>query len=69
MPAARELFDRLYQRRMLIRLVGVRFSASSGNPQLNLFEDTSEMIPTLYMAVDRGNGSALTPCSGPAASS
>jgi DNA polymerase-4 len=26
MPIARELFDRLYQRRMLIRLVGVRFS-------------------------------------------
>jgi DNA polymerase-4 len=53
MPAARELFERLYQRRMLIRLVGVRFSGLiRGTQQLNLFEDTSEMVH-LYLAVDR----------------
>ena len=53
MPIARELFDRLYQRRMLIRLVGVRFSGLiRGVQQLNLFEDTSEMVH-LYLAVDK----------------
>ena len=53
MPVARELFERLYQRRMLIRLVGVRFSGLiRGTQQLNLFEDTSEMVH-LYLAVDR----------------
>src|SRR6056297_2526961 len=40
---ARELFDRLYQRRMLIRLLGVRFSGLvRGVQQLDMFEDTSE---------------------------
>jgi len=53
MPAARELFDRLYQRRMLIRLVGVRFSGLvRGVQQLNLFEDTPEMVH-LYLALDK----------------
>jgi DNA polymerase-4 len=52
-PAARELFERVYQRRMLIRLIGVRFSGLiSGVQQLNLFEDTSEMI-RLYLTVDK----------------
>ena len=52
-PAAKELFDRLYQRRMLIRLVGVRFSGLiRGVQQLDLFEDTSEMV-RLYLAVDK----------------
>jgi DNA polymerase-4 len=38
---------------MLIRLVGVRFSGLiRGVQQLNLFEDTSEMVH-LYLAVDR----------------
>jgi len=51
-PVAKELFDRLYQRRMLIRLIGVRFSSLiSGNPQLNLFEESTEMI-NLYQALD-----------------
>jgi len=53
MPIAKELFERLYQRRMLIRLVGVRFSGLiRGVQQLNLFEDTSEMVH-LYLAVDK----------------
>jgi DNA polymerase-4 len=52
-PIAKELFERLYQRRMLIRLVGVRFSGLiRGVQQLNLFEDTSEMVH-LYLAVDK----------------
>jgi len=52
-PVVKELFDRLYQRRMLIRLIGVRFSGLiSGNPQLNIFEDNTEII-NLYQALDR----------------
>lgn len=52
-PVVKELFDRLYQRRMLIRLIGVRFSGLiSGNPQLNMFDDNLEMI-NLYQALDR----------------
>ena len=49
----KELFDRLYQRRMLIRLVGVRFShLVPGNQQLNLFEDATELV-SLYQAMDK----------------
>ncbi len=51
-PAAKELFERLYTRRMLIRLIGVRFSGLiRGVQQLDLFEDTSEMV-RLYLAMD-----------------
>ena len=50
---ANELFARLYNRRMLIRLIGVRFShLVRGVQQLNMFEDTPEMI-SLYMTMDR----------------
>ena len=50
---AGELFDRLYNRRMLIRLLGVRFThLVQGTQQLNLFEDTPEMV-SLYMTIDR----------------
>jgi DNA polymerase-4 len=49
----RELFDRLYNRRMLIRLVGVRLSGLvHGNHQINLFNDTAETI-NLYEAIDK----------------
>ncbi len=52
-PVVKELFDQLYQRRMLIRLIGVRFSSLiSGNPQLNMFDDNVEMV-NLYQALDR----------------
>jgi len=48
-----ELFDQLYERRVLVRLVGVRYShLLSGTYQMNLFEDTAEMI-NLYQAMDR----------------
>ena len=47
-----ELFDKLYNRRMLIRLVGVRLSGLvHGNQQINLFDDTEESI-NLYEAMD-----------------
>ncbi len=52
-PACQELFRRLYNRRMRIRLVGVRFSRLvRGVQQLNMFEDTTETA-TLYQAIDK----------------
>ncbi len=48
-----ELFDKLYQRRILIRLIGVRFShLVTGTQQLNMFDDTPEMVD-LYQAMDK----------------
>lgn len=48
-----ELFDKLYNRRMRIRLVGIRFTGLvRGSLQINLFEDTQEMV-ALYQAMDR----------------
>ena len=47
-----ELFDKLYNRRMLIRMVGVRLSnLVHGNQQISLFDDTEEDI-NLYEAMD-----------------
>ncbi|SHG84513.1 DNA polymerase-4 [Chryseolinea serpens] len=47
-----ELFKRLYNRRMLIRLVGVRLSSLvHGSHQISLFDDTAESI-NLYEAID-----------------
>jgi DNA polymerase-4 len=52
-PVAKELFRKLYQRRMLIRLVGVKFSyLVTGVQQIDLFDQTPELI-NLYQAVDR----------------
>ncbi|PCE64641.1 DNA polymerase IV [Sediminicola luteus] len=52
-PKTMELFQRLYDRRMLIRLVGVRFSGlTGGHYQMSLFEDTSKTA-NLYQAMDR----------------
>jgi len=49
----RELFEKLYSRRMRIRLIGIRFTGLvRGNLQINLFEDTQEMA-ALYQAMDR----------------
>lgn len=51
-PCALDLFDKLYNRRMRIRLIGVRFTGLvRGNLQINLFEDTEEML-ALYQAMD-----------------
>jgi len=53
---AKELFGRLYQRRMLIRLIGVKFSYLVGGvQQLNMFEDIPEMV-RLYLAMDKLRG-------------
>jgi DNA polymerase-4 len=47
-----ELFEKLYEKRMLVRLIGVRFSELvTGSLQINLFEHTEEMI-NLYQAMD-----------------
>lgn len=52
LKVVRELFDKIYQRRILVRLIGVRFSSLiPGNYQINLFEDTQEDIK-LYQAID-----------------
>ena len=51
-PKVTELFDKLYDKRLLVRLVGVRFSSLvHGNYQINLFEDTGEII-NLYQEMD-----------------
>jgi DNA polymerase-4 len=50
---AKDLFQRLYQRRMLIRLIGVKFSQMvHGAQQLSLFDNTQEMA-SLYRAMDK----------------
>ena len=49
----KELFDKIYDRRVLVRLVGVRFSKIvSGGYQINLLEDTEELV-NLYQAMDK----------------
>lgn len=63
-----DLFDKLYQRRMRVRLVGVRFSGLvRGTYQINLFEDTVEIMQ-LYQAMDkmkkRYGFDAVTKCAG-----
>jgi DNA polymerase-4 len=51
-PVAVELFRKLYNRRMLVRLIGVRFShLVEGGHQINLFEDAE--IISLYQAMDK----------------
>ncbi|MFD2914188.1 DNA polymerase IV [Psychroserpens luteus] len=51
-PTALELFEKLYNRRLLVRLVGVKMTdIVSGNYQINLFDDTEEML-NLYNAMD-----------------
>lgn len=52
-PICKTLFERLYTRRMLIRLVGIQFSRLvHGRQQLNMFEETPEMI-SLYQNIDK----------------
>jgi len=52
-PKIMELFNSLYSKRMLVRLVGIRFShLVSGNYQINLFDDTEEAL-NLYQAMDK----------------
>jgi DNA polymerase-4 len=52
-PVVMELYKKLYQRRMLVRLVGVRYShLVEGGYQIDLFNDNEKII-NLYQAMDR----------------
>jgi DNA polymerase-4 len=52
LKTVRDLFNKLYNRRMMIRLVGVRLSGLvHGNHQISLFDDTAEAV-NLYEAID-----------------
>jgi DNA polymerase-4 len=52
LPIVLDLYKTLYQRRLLVRLIGVRFShLVSGGHQINLFED-NDKIMSLYQAMD-----------------
>jgi DNA polymerase-4 len=54
-PKIKALFHKLYNRRMLIRLIGIKFShLVHGSYQISLFDDTEERI-RLYQAIDRMN--------------
>ncbi len=64
---AYSLFKQVYERRQLLRLIGVRFSGLvQGNPQINLFDDTDKEVQLLQQldrirtrfgkgAIQRGN--------------
>ncbi len=53
LPKIKEIFTKLYDRRMSIRLIGVKLTnLVSGHHQINLFEDTSELV-NLYQALDK----------------
>ncbi|WP_205513074.1 DNA polymerase IV [Longitalea arenae] len=52
LKTATALFNKLYERRLLVRLLGIRFThLIPGNYQISLFDDTQEMI-RLYQAID-----------------
>ena len=52
MHTADALFKKLYERRLLVRMVGIRFTnLIPGNYQIGLFDDTNEQV-TLYKAID-----------------
>lgn len=54
-PKVQELFEKLYTRRMLIRLIGIKFShLVHGNYQIDLFNDTQKMLH-LHQAMDKIN--------------
>lgn len=63
-----QLFDKLYQRRMRLRLIGVRFNGLvRGTYQINMFEDTEELM-SLYQTMDmikkRFGEDAVARCAG-----
>jgi DNA polymerase-4 len=52
LQTAKDVFSKLYDRRMLIRLLGIRFTRLvPGNYQIKLYEDTQENI-RLYQSID-----------------
>jgi len=55
LATAQDVFEKLYDRRMLIRLLGVRLTKLvPGNYQIKLYEDTQEAI-RLYQSIDSIN--------------
>ncbi|AOW20751.1 DNA polymerase IV [Urechidicola croceus] len=53
LPIVMELYNSLYQRRLLVRLIGIRFShLVSGCHQINMFDDEEKII-NLYQAMDK----------------
>ncbi len=51
-PVVMTLYRNLYQRRLLVRMIGVKFShLAGGNYQINLFDDNEKIID-LYQAMD-----------------
>lgn len=51
-PKTLDLFDKLYNKRLLVRLIGVRYShLVNGYYQMDLFEDQTELLH-LYQAMD-----------------
>ena len=62
-----DLFSKLYTRRMRLRLIGIRLTGLvRGTYQINMFEDTTEML-SLYQAIDkiknRFGADAISRCS------
>jgi DNA polymerase-4 len=56
LQTVKELFNKLYDRRLLVRLIGVRFThLVPGNYQISLFDDTDDLI-RLYQEIDKLNG-------------
>ncbi|MDT0643061.1 DNA polymerase IV [Zunongwangia sp. F363] len=52
-PKIEELFRQLYTRRLLIRLIGIKYTGLvGGNYQINLFDDSEEML-NLYNSIDK----------------
>ncbi|MEQ8471249.1 MAG: DNA polymerase IV [Marinoscillum sp.] len=52
-PRALELFDKLYNKRLLVRLIGIRMSdLVNGFYQIDLFDDSEEQL-SLYNAMDK----------------
>lgn len=52
LKTVKELFLKLYTRRVLVRLIGIRFTnLLPGNYQINLFDDTQEKV-RLYQQID-----------------
>lgn len=50
---AKQLFKKLYEKRLLIRLIGVKLTdLCQGNQQINLFDNTTEQI-SLYQTLDK----------------
>lgn len=52
LESVKQLFAKLYDQKLLVRLIGVRFShLVPGNYQIHLFNDTTEVV-NLYQAID-----------------